>query len=181
MEILIISMISKNEFASIYEDYFEKIYSYIFFRVWDALISEDIVSLVFFKALKNLEKFDSSKWKMSTWLYAIASNALIDYFRKNDENLCVDDFENVLYDEQDFWSEIDFEINYSKVMDCFDKLPLKAQEIISLRIFSELTFSEIAEIINLSESWVKMSYARWIDTIRNSVNLLLLILFILFK
>jgi DNA-directed RNA polymerase specialized sigma subunit len=58
-------------------------------------------------------------------------------------------------------------------------LPLKTQEIINLRIFQELPFTEIARIIWIWESGVKMSFLRWIEAIKNSLNIIILLIFLL--
>lgn len=172
---------TKSDFADIYEEFFPKLYSYIFHRVNDSIISEDLVSQVFFKALRNLNKYDENKWKISTWLYTITSNTLIDYYRKDEQYEPVEDYENELSYEENNGEDIDTEINLKKVMLALSKLPLKNQEIITLRIFEELSFTEIAKIIWIWESGVKMSFARSIEIIKNSMNLLILLITFLIK
>jgi RNA polymerase sigma-70 factor, ECF subfamily len=54
-------MISKKEFEKAYDDYYDKLYSYIAFRLDDAILAEDMVSQVFFKALRNLNSYDKTK------------------------------------------------------------------------------------------------------------------------
>lgn len=172
-------MISKNDFADIYEEFFPKLYSYIFHRINDCKISEDLVSQVFFKALRNLDKYDESKWQISTWLYTITSNTLIDYYRKDEQYESIEEYENTLIHTDNNRQDIDIEFNISKVAEVLKKLPTRSQEIITLRIFQELSFVEIAKIVWIWESGVKMSFARSIEVIKNSVNLLILFIFLL--
>jgi RNA polymerase sigma-70 factor (ECF subfamily) len=54
-------LISKKDFADIYEEFFPKIYSYVHYRVSDTDSAEDLVSQVFFKALRNLDKYDEGR------------------------------------------------------------------------------------------------------------------------
>ncbi len=171
-------MISKEEFADIYEEYLPKMYSYIYRRTDDELLSQDLSSQVFFKALKNLDKFDPNRWKISTWLYSIMSNLLIDHFRKNEEYLSIEDYENSLSIEEDVSWNIDLEIDGKRVDEVFKKLPAKAQEIITLRIFEELSFVEISKIVWISESWVKMSYSRWIEMLKNLLVLIMIVIIV---
>lgn len=174
-------MISKNDFADIYEEFFPKLYSYVFHRINDCNISEDIVSQVFFKALKNLDKYDENKWQVSTWLYTITSNTLIDYYRKDEEYETIEEYENYLFCDDNNGNNIDIEINLEKAAIALKKLPLKIQEIINLRVFEELSFVDIAKIIWIWESGVKMSFARWIEVIKNSINILSLLIFLLIR
>jgi len=140
-------MMTKADFADIYEEFFPKLYSYIFHRVNDSIISEDLVSQVFFKALRNINKYDESKGKISTWLYTITFNTLIDYYRKDEQYEAVEDYEDCVICEENHGDEIDMEIHLEKVMLALSKLPIKTQEIITLRIFEELSFVDIAKII----------------------------------
>lgn len=138
---------TKAEFANIYEEFFPGLYRYIFHRVNDSVVAEDLISQVFLKALKNLKKYDETKGKISTWLYTITSNTLIDHYRKDELFEDIDEYEESIEDNQDLNEEIDFETDYSRVIIALQKLPARTQEIITLRIFEELSFVEISKII----------------------------------
>jgi RNA polymerase sigma-70 factor (ECF subfamily) len=140
---------TKEEFASIYEEFSPKLYRYIFYRVDDHSTSEDLISQVFFKALKNLEKFDVKKGKISTWLYTIASHIIIDHYRQDEEYEALEDHEEDLSYQVHLGQNIDTKMHLENVMVALQKLPLKTQEIITLRIFEELPFVEIAKIIGI--------------------------------
>jgi RNA polymerase sigma factor (sigma-70 family) len=68
-------------FGVLYDAYFEKIYNYLFYRTRDKGITEDLVSMTFFKAISGLDKFDERRGNFSAWLYRIARNSLYDHFR----------------------------------------------------------------------------------------------------
>lgn len=151
----------KADFAHIYEEFFPRLYSYIFHRVNDSIVAEDLISQVFYKALKNLEKYDKEKGQISTWLYTIASNLLIDHYRQDE--LCDtldEEHEESIASEENLDKEMDFEADFGKVMRALRKLSARTQEIITLRIFEELSFVEIAKIMGIGESGVKMGFAR---------------------
>ena len=67
-------------FSQMYDLYVKKIYKFIFYKTFHTQTAEDLTSEVFYKALKNIDKFDF-KYKFSTWIYKIAQNAITDYFR----------------------------------------------------------------------------------------------------
>lgn len=170
---------TKADFANIYEEFFPELYRYIFRRVNDGVIAEDLVSQVFFKALRNLHKYDEAKWKISTWLYTITSNTLIDYYRKDEQYDEIEQYEDTIACDEDTGKDIDLEIDIEKATTALQKLPIKTQEIITLRIFQEMSFVEIAKIIGIGESGAKMSFARWIEAMKNSMNLLILLVILL--
>ena len=70
-----------KKFGGLYELYIDKIYKFIYFKTHHKETAEDLVSQTFFKALENIKGFDPSKGKFSSWLYRIARNCVIDYYR----------------------------------------------------------------------------------------------------
>lgn len=70
-------------FASLYNANIKKIYDFIFFKTLSKELSEDLVSQVFLKALKNIGRFKSDNF--SAWLYTIARHTIVDYYRSNRE------------------------------------------------------------------------------------------------
>lgn len=57
--------------------------------------AEDMAQEAFIKAYLNLKNFDSSKSRFSTWLYRIATNLCIDYLRKENKKVNVEDIEEL--------------------------------------------------------------------------------------
>lgn len=65
-----------NSFEKVYTEYYTPVYRYILSMCKDSLTAEEITQETFFKALKNIEKYDPSK-KMLTWLCTIAKNTYL--------------------------------------------------------------------------------------------------------
>ena len=73
---------NKNEFfEQIYDDYKDKIYEFIFYKVSNKELAEDLTSDVFISVYKNLHRYDAEKSFITTWLYAIAYNRLKNYYK----------------------------------------------------------------------------------------------------
>ena len=71
---------TKHAFTELYNQYVEKIYSYVYWRTSDAAIAEDITSEVFTKAWAAKEAFDGKH--PQAWLYTIARNLITDHHRR---------------------------------------------------------------------------------------------------
>src|ERR1700755_29782 len=71
----------QDAFARLYDAYVERIYRYIYFRVADQQVAEDITSQVFLKAWEKLSSYQSGSTPFIAWLYRIAHNAVIDSYR----------------------------------------------------------------------------------------------------
>jgi RNA polymerase sigma-70 factor (ECF subfamily) len=69
-------------FQQIYAEYRDKIYNHITFRIRNSQQAEDLTQEVFIKVYKNLAMYDESKGLLSTWIYTIANNLVVDYFRE---------------------------------------------------------------------------------------------------
>ena len=79
---------NKNEFfEQIYDDYKDKIYEFIFYKVSNKELAEDLTSDVFISVYKNLHRYDAEKSFITTWLYAIAYNRLKNYYKSRKNNV----------------------------------------------------------------------------------------------
>ena len=74
---------NKNLFSKVYELYYRRILAYIRKRVSGTATAEDIASTVFEKAFRNIDDFKWQGISLSSWLFRIARNLVIDHYRKN--------------------------------------------------------------------------------------------------
>lgn len=139
----------------IYEMYFEDVYRYILSISKNKNIAEDITSETFLKAIKNIDKFDGKK-DIRAWLFTIAKNTY--YTSVKRENIYTEEIETV--EKFDFVDNI---INKEQAMNVhkhLHKLKEPYKEVFMLRIFGELSFKEISEIFNKSESFARVTFHR---------------------
>ena len=165
-----------GQFEILYDFYVRKIYKFIYFKTFNKTISEDLTSDVFLKALKNINKFDADM-RFAPWLYEIARNTLIDYFRTRKVTENIDNIWDIKGDF-DLLSQIDNKINYEKVKGYMSKLSVTQRDIITMRVWADMSHSEIAEALGISEQNSKVIFSRSIAKLRSIVPLSLLILFI---
>jgi RNA polymerase sigma factor (sigma-70 family) len=155
-------------FAAFYEQYLPKVYQYMNYRVTDKFLAEDLTSIVFEKALTNFQRYDSEKAAMSTWVFRIARNTLIDHFRARGRAQLVqlDDAlekpgDEKLPDERAIEKE-----ECRKLTRCVSKLAPMEQEIVSLKFSAEMTNRQIAQTLGLSESNVGVILYRTVRKLR---------------
>jgi RNA polymerase sigma-70 factor (ECF subfamily) len=109
-------------------------------------MAEDITSTVFEKALTKFTSFQPEKANFSTWVFAIARNAVIDHYRisRKEKNVPLDDvfaFSN----EGDHPDDELVKKEEREIMQtCIAKLSPHEQEIISLKFGAEMTNRQIA-------------------------------------
>lgn len=169
---------SLESFGPLYDKYIKKIYNYLYYRVPDKVVAEDVCSQTFIKALKAINTYSENKGSFSAWLYRIAKNSLVDYYRGHKRDLNVDDLW-YLKDDTDIENTADKEIKLDKVRDCLKHLRKEQKEIIILRVWDELSYSEIAEIVEKSEASCKMIFSRSLERIKQELPMSLYLLLLL--
>ena len=148
-------------FDFIYEKYMPQIFQYVMYRVYNREVAEDIVSVVFYKAMKNLHLFKWRQIPFSAWLYRIAFNEICNHAKKEKKQEKIRT--NYLKDEPESTYEPSYqndEKSFKFVHDYIAKLPLKDQDIIMLRFFEKKSFAEIAQITSKNESTLRVNLHR---------------------
>jgi RNA polymerase sigma-70 factor, ECF subfamily len=76
----------------LYDKYIDKIYSFIYLKTHNKVVSEDLTSDTFFKLLNKINLIDiSGKFTFNSWIYKIAYNNIIDFYKSKKEELNIDD------------------------------------------------------------------------------------------
>jgi len=163
--------ISKREiFARLYDENMSKVYRYIYYKVNNRELAEDLTSNVFDKALVNFAKYDSDKASFSTWVLTIARNTITDYYRAQPKVQMVDIDEAIDTPSRDPEPQEVAEDNEEKqfLRRCIAKLPEDEREIVRLKFTMEMTNREIARTTGISESNVGIKLYRIVRKLRSS-------------
>jgi len=146
----------QDAFACLYETNLARIRRYIYFRVFDHELAEDITSLVFLKAWENLDTFQGGQIPFINWLYRIAHNTVIDYYRTRKTVVPLEDVHPLHLSHSDRVDEqIDITILSHKLADAFSDLTQTQREVLILRFIWGLTTREIARRLHKQEGAVR--------------------------
>ena len=163
--------------------YYREIYAYVFRQVGGKEPTMDITQDIFLGMLQSIWSYDEAKSGFRTWLYHIAVHKVADYFRRNANVTAqaVKDFrgqENAeAYDtellqqvaEQPGGGTEQQAVNEAMAGQILARLgheDLILEELFRLKFYSECTFAEIAEILELPEATVKTKYYTAIKKLR---------------
>jgi RNA polymerase sigma-70 factor (ECF subfamily) len=80
----------QQAFAQLYDLYVDKIYKYIYYKSGRTDEAEDLTAQVFLKAWEAIDHYKWEGYPFSTWLYRIAHNMMIDYYRTHRETFPLD-------------------------------------------------------------------------------------------
>lgn len=160
-----------KEFRYFYDTYYKEVFLFIYRRTDDESISADIAQQVFLKALQNIDRFEFRGTPFSSWLYRIANNEVMQFYRdaKKVRVVCIDQ-EGL----QDLMGDEDNQIDIEKREIAFaaiKKLSADDLELIEMRYFEKRSFIEIGEIKNITANNAKVKVHRILDRIKKSITI----------
>lgn len=167
-----------ERFGELYDLYVKKIYNFIYFKTFHKETAEDLTSESFFKALKNIGKFDTSL-NFSSWIYKIAQNTVIDHYRTFRRTEDIDDVWD-LEDDNDFVEKLDDRLCFERVKKHLSQLPSLQRDIIMMRVWQDMPYKEIAAAVGRSEENCKVIFSRAIAQLRQ-LSLAAMVLLIIMK
>ena len=144
----------------LYLRYRDKVLAYIRARVKNEQDAEDLCSTVFMKAWANLPDYDGQRSSVSTWLFSIAHNAIIDFYRGQRPEAELD--ETVPAPERDPELEA--------LAEALEALPERERDVIVLYYYHGLTLKEIAVHMRLAYSTVKLCHSRTLEALRRMMG-----------
>jgi len=155
-------------FKALYEYYLPKIYRYLYFRTSSKPDAEDLASQVFVQAIRNFDRYEWTGVSFGAWLYRIAHNLLVDHY-KSSRTVPLEHAEEVP-EASEVDEQLDAKLDAEKLHSCLGALNEPARSMLSLRIFQELSYQEIAQVLDTTEAAVKMQMHRAVKKIQSLVN-----------
>lgn len=151
----------KIDFEDIYDRFFKDVYRFVLTMSGNPAMAEEVTQETFFKALKEIDHFKGN-CSVKSWLCQIAKNLYIDDVRrrKRMESLKKGMAGASRTEEGNAEQAViqrDEVISIYKALHCLEE-PYK--EVFGLRALGDLSYREIGEIFEKSESWVRVTYHR---------------------
>lgn len=150
-----------NELEKLYEEIQPKVYSFFYIKTLDSAIAEDLTHDVFYEAMKGFHSF-SGKSTVQTWIFSIAKNLLKKYYRSKKyarhlENQLTVDISDQPVSPEDLYIMKEGNMTLAHWISQLDDL---SKEIMTLRIYGELSFKDIGELVQKSENYVRVTFHR---------------------
>lgn len=138
---------NQSAFGELYDASYDAVYRFIYHRTLDTHLTEDIVSAVYMKAIKNLRSLQAtSEGEFFSWILRIAYTTLIDTMRKTKPEDSLEDMTVEPGYERDISRDVDNRTKLEEVLSFMNTLSERDRVILSMRIWDELSYEEIAEI-----------------------------------
>ena len=163
-----------DAFGSLYDEYIQKIYNFIYYKTHHKETAEDITSQTFFQALNHIDQCDPNQ-HFSSWLYRIARNAVTDHYRALQPSVAIEDVWD-LADTSDVAHTVDTTQALESIAVFMKGLPSVQRDVLMLRFWQDMSFAEIAEIIGKSEDNCKVICSRALTQLRKTMPMLISLL-----
>lgn len=157
-------------FDVLYDKYYKSIFVFIYRRTGNEELTADLTSQVFLKALINIKRYIYKGVPFSAWLFRIAFNEINMYFRKNNTGRIVSLETSGL---GNLITEIEEEDNsevHKKMMQALKQMNEEDTQLIELRFFEKRSFSEVGNIVGITENNAKVKVYRILDKIKKLIG-----------
>ena len=139
---------------------YEAVYRYTLALCKNETLAEDITQDTFLKAMRAYEKFKGES-SLYTWLCSIAKREFLNKIRKQSREVSIDESLDIPDEKGDsFENLIQKKDTAMYIHLCLHKMDEPYKEVFSLRVFGELSFSDIAKIFTKTESWARVTFHR---------------------
>lgn len=146
----------------LYRDYHAKVASFVAGKVENRHDAEDLVSEIFTKAYAKWDSYDSGKASLSTWIYTIAHNTVVDYYRARRVMVEYADY----MEAEEFAAEEPDE-RLEQLADALQALKEKERDIIILHYYKGYTLKKVAQLMGMSYINAKVIHKKALTTLRN--------------
>lgn len=160
-------MACNRVFIKKYKKYKDKIYNYFWYRVnFNKEIAEDLCSEAFLRAFDKFDAFDVER-KFQPWIYAIAKNCLLNYYRTLGREINLNFAKNIKFEEK---ARIEAKIEIEKIISLINTFDEYSKEMLLLKFVDQLTNAEIAQITERNEGAVRTQISRALVVLRKKLK-----------
>lgn len=158
-----------DKLGLLFERYHRNLYGFFFRLTSDGDVSEDLVQNVFLRIMKYRHTYQG-EGKFTTWMYHMARNLFADHYKKNKRMGYKEDVEmtdRYFRDETNAESTRIHQEEIDLLQQALNHLPEEKREILVLSKFQEMKYKEIAHLLELSESAVKVRIFRALKELKS--------------
>ena len=143
------------DIETIYKEYHDKVLRYIRSKVSNEEDAEDICADVFLKVQKRIHEYDEKKAAASTWVYTIARNAVIDFYRTNRSS---EELPEEIVSDEEVDSDLLQQETLKELAEALGKLSEEERTVIVLRYYGGLSLTEVEKRTGMSYGQVKLRH-----------------------
>jgi len=155
--------------AEIYDRYSLRIYNYIYHRLGNAHLAEDLTANVFLRMLEAIRSSRAWQTSFSGWLYRIAHNLVVDYFRAGQQDEVP--LEEWPIPSREHPADIaERSLTQQRLRSAVGQLTGEQNLVITLKFLEGMSNAEVARVLGKSEGAVKSLQFRALASLRRMIG-----------
>jgi RNA polymerase sigma-70 factor (ECF subfamily) len=156
--------------GQIYDEYFGRIYAYIYHRIGDARVAEDLTADVFLRMLESVKAEKGWQTSLTGWLYRIAHNLVIDHYRRQSKRDGPSLDERLVAAAESTSLRMETLLSQEQLRTAIQTLTEEQQQVVVLKFVEDLSNAEVARILGKTEGAVKALQHRALVTLRRALG-----------
>lgn len=164
-----------QDMDAVYRQHAQTVFKYLMSLTHDADLAEELTQETFYQAVRSIDRFDES-CKITTWLCAIAKNQYFAYMKKH-ARLQVDPDVDLMFDGAGMIrntvsaeQEVLQQVGQMELLKKLHAFPESGREVLYLRMFGNLSFREIGEVMGKTENWARVIFFRARTNLRKELE-----------
>ena len=159
----------RDALAELYRRYVDAVYRYMYYRVRDHLLAEDLTAEVFAQVLRSISRYEERGLPFGAWLFRIAQACLVDHFRRDRVRATVelDEEAPALTDSEPSPDRVLDELDFVALL---QHLTDEQRQVVLLRFVGGLSNAEIAEVTDSNTNAVKALMFRALHRLKSSLS-----------
>lgn len=148
-----------HDMDEIYHKYAGMVYKFLLARTGKPDLAEELTQETFYRAVYSLKTYDGT-CRVSTWLCQIAKHVWMQELEKRKKHQADELPDDLIFDGAGAEEMVLMAEQKLSLMKKLHQVKEPAREVMYLRIFGELSFREIGEILGQSETWARVTFYR---------------------
>lgn len=158
-------------FGQLYDHYQPQIYRFVYLKVGGREEAEDLTHQVFLNAWLGVGKYKHQGFPFSSWLYQIARNQTVDYYRSRREAVSLEALDPESVVVQDFQNEtVEQALEIERVVASIRRLKQEYQDVLIMRFVEDMSLKDVASALEKSEGAVKLLQHRALKLLREELG-----------
>jgi RNA polymerase sigma-70 factor (ECF subfamily) len=153
-------------FGQLYERYAPLIYRFVYNRLRDPSVAEDLTADVWYKALRGIDRYQQTGRPFRSWLYQIASHTITDHLRRRRSALDLDAAGDQPDGRPPVADQVVQRTELQRVWAAVDRLNEAQRTAISLKLGQDMHTADVAAVMGRSEGAVKLLVHRGLAAVR---------------
>lgn len=149
-------------FGQLYDEYVDQLFRYIYYKVGNFTEAQDLTGQTFLKAFENIDSYELRDVAFSSWLYRIAHNLVVDYFRRESrrEHVPIEEQPPAASNRGNPVESVMADLDSERLYAAIGKLTHNQREVLVLKFIDNLSNNQVAEIMGISVGAVKSTQKR---------------------